>query len=616
MGTQLHPIKVRDLDLQQYLLVKSVMMIRSLKAYKNYSCEFPFEEFLHIKELSDQLKDDYAYLIYPSLHRQFRMYPQELTQYPAMIAVFEKRVSRIERNDKDVYYVLKNFYTLDRENTEGSRLLAFNAHSVDVADEGLPVFHDNTDELLSAMDGLLELMEASHFEDNEWYQRLTDSRQMIVQREDGLRLLHNLGLYDCSNLRHALSAAGVMEAELQEVFSFYTDSVKVFAMSVVNGVYEKTYIEPVVKRTRAVEPVKPVVAPQRPKMAPQPPVKPKPSSPPKSNPLYKQESRNMRWRYRQQILQEMEQKQNEVNVQPEPVKNHTDEQREEKNATIRRNVLWYIAAMLALVGAAWLVKYSVTGSATISVGVISAIIIRNLHRLKTGYEYSEAHPRWFVLTLVFTALFGTLFGFLVCKWFSDYVYDATHGTITPWGLWGLMAVMMAAVYWYSREQRKKKTGKAKRPYTFLMVVSVCLVVSQCVGSISSSRHIDQRQWEKSYSAVETIDEGSENMRYETMLVGTWVRNADVLGARQVVDEFRADGSWQQGSADGIQSKGNWSYLGNGEIRIQETWVVVGEMQSTSANEWILRIDNLQDDEMTVQKGNLTVTYKRMKTDSK
>ena len=307
----------------------------------------------------------------------------------------------------------------------------------------------------------------------------------------------------------------------------------------------------------------------------------------------------------------MEQKKNGTNVETEPVPDTTNKQRKEKNVAIRKNVLWYVAVMLALVGAILLAEYSVTGSVALSVGIITAIITRNVHRLKTGYEYDEAHSRWFVLTLAFTALLGTLLGFVVCQKFSGYVYEVSNGSMTPWSLFALVTVVMAVVFGYSNELRKKKEGKAKRPYTFLMVISACLVVSQCVGSISSSRDIDYEQWKKSCNDVEITDEATTDRRDETMVVGAWVHNADILGVKQVIEEFRNDGTWQQGNADGIQSKGRWTYLGDGEVRIQETWIVVGETQSPSSNEWILRIDNLQDDEMTIHKGDFTMTYKRM-----
>jgi len=119
--------------------------------------------------------------------------------------------------------------------------------------------------------------------------------------------------------------------------------------------------------------------------------------------------------------------------------------REEKNAAIRKRVLWFVVGMLALVGIIMLAKYSLTGSVSISVGVISAIVIRNIHRLKEGFEYDDSQPRWFVPILTFTALIGTLVGFVLCKMFSDFVYNISSGVITPWILFAIVGILMAGL---------------------------------------------------------------------------------------------------------------------------------------------------------------------------
>ena len=93
MGNILYPIKKENLDLQLYLLVKTIMMIRSTKAYQKYSPEFHEEEQLGIKELAYQLRHNCVYLIFPSLHRQFRLYPKEISKYSTIIAVYDEKYS-------------------------------------------------------------------------------------------------------------------------------------------------------------------------------------------------------------------------------------------------------------------------------------------------------------------------------------------------------------------------------------------------------------------------------------------------------------------------------------------------------------------------------------------
>lgn len=55
MATILHPIRKEAIDKQLYLLVKIVMMMRSIKAYNAYSPEYPDEQ-MNLKQLAYQLK--------------------------------------------------------------------------------------------------------------------------------------------------------------------------------------------------------------------------------------------------------------------------------------------------------------------------------------------------------------------------------------------------------------------------------------------------------------------------------------------------------------------------------------------------------------------------------
>ena len=64
MATILHPIRKEAIDKQLYLLVKIVMMMRSIKAYNAYSPEYPDEEQMNLKQLAYQLKKDHVFMIY------------------------------------------------------------------------------------------------------------------------------------------------------------------------------------------------------------------------------------------------------------------------------------------------------------------------------------------------------------------------------------------------------------------------------------------------------------------------------------------------------------------------------------------------------------------------
>ena len=118
---------------------------------------------------------------------------------------------------------------------------------------------------------------------------------------------------------------------------------------------------------------------------------------------------------------------------------------------------------------------------------------------------------------------------------------------------------------------------------------------------------DYQEWKQKMDDMEPTWSKSD-------IIGTWVHNADILGARQVVEVFNADGTWQIGKEEGIVRKGNWSYIGNEQIEIQETWVAVGETQGRSDGKRILTIVYLHDDEIAFKDGEFFFTYKRMNVD--
>lgn len=170
--------------------------------------------------------------------------------------------------------------------------------------------------------------------------------------------------------------------------------------------------------------------------------------------------------------------------------------RYEKNRHIRKNVLIYLVVMLALVGIFLMAKYSFTGSVSISVGVISAIILRNVGMLKEGYDYGEPPPSWFVPLLVFSALITLFGGIILCNLLSKYLYEVTGGRITPWSLFAIVTSVMSGVFICSLVLMKGKKGNVSRFYIWLMLVAACLMVGQCVGSLSHSKDLEQEEWLK------------------------------------------------------------------------------------------------------------------------
>ena len=178
----------------------------------------------------------------------------------------------------------------------------------------------------------------------------------------------------------------------------------------------------------------------------------------------------------------------------------------ESNRLIKKQVLWFIAVMLIFAGLLMLTKYWLTGSVTISVGLITAIITRNVHRLMEGCQYDESQPRWFRMAIVLGGTIGTLLGIVLCQWLARLVYEATSHTITPWKLFFIVAIFMVGLFLYAYLERRANPRSSYRIYTSLMVFAGCLIISQCVGSISADKKNEQEKWEKSMNELVEVKE--------------------------------------------------------------------------------------------------------------
>ena len=470
MATYLYHIRKENLNQQLYLLVKAVMMIRSVKAYRNYKPEFPEEEHLHIKELSDQLQYEYAYLVFPSLHKSFRLLPQDITKYPAIIAVFKDKC-------------LKEFYTLDdKEKVDGGGWM-FTNHPVNDIDEDIPVFCDYFMDMIAAMDDVLDLMTGLQLDENDWYKRLVLSYNMLVEGEDGICILHNAGLFDFDALVDTLLSVSIDKQKTTDVLNSYGNSLRMFAMYAVNMGYNKTNNcqnntpkKPIVrqdaKQNKYVEPIRTVI-----------------KQTPSEDEIKVKEIESY---ITEQIKHEDTDKNKEVI-------------REKNNRRIIKNIVLYSGIILLFVGLLILAKYWLVGSVTISVGVFSAIIIRTIHHLKEGYEPSDSQPVWFRNLLLFTGIFSIFGGLVLCKKNSEQIYSLTNGGVTPWGLFAIVSILMVFLFLYSFIKKKSKRGKEARIYIFLMLISICFIIAQCGGSLTHNSNIEQEEWQKSIEDVDSLE---------------------------------------------------------------------------------------------------------------
>ena len=370
-----------------------------------------------------------------------------------------------------------------------------------------PFFHYNAEQLIQSIDNLLSVVKRARLTTGNWEQRLNTTRLMVGARVNELHILHNGGLFDYNLLGCLLDNSSLYKQQWLPRFNEYVSQLKVFAMFAANlswsnqgniELLDKAAVIPPfiaesmkkerqrrqnlqsgeqqVPHSRAGE-----VKDFTPLEQPEPTIT--------ENPVdYKEE----------QQLDSIIDK-----VFPQRYHPHDDSgnrkkemtlTQEEKNRKIMMLVCWYVVGMLVLAGIIMMAKYWLTGTVTISVGVISAMIMRHVQRLKEGYESENKHPKWFIPTLVFSAMMVTLVGFWGCKKLSEYLFTVSNGMITPWLLFAIVAAIMAVVFFSSRMLRKGKTGKAYRLYTVLIVFSCCLTVSQCVGSLTHSDHLQNEEW--------------------------------------------------------------------------------------------------------------------------
>ena len=100
---------------------------------------------------------------------------------------------------------------------------------------------------------------------------------------------------------------------------------------------------------------------------------------------------------------------------------------------------------------------------------------------------------------------------------------------------------------------------------------------------------------------------------EGIISGSWVIDSDVLGKNQPVEVFSKDGSWQRGNTEGLQRKGTWQYVWDGnQIKIQETEVTLGTTHESVNNERTITILYLGDDSIVCKEDNHQFVLKRVK----
>lgn len=324
----------------------------------------------------------------------------------------------------------------------------------------------NAPQMMQAIDRLLPLVREAALKKGEWQERLQVTRSMLGERVNELHILHNGGLYDYHVLEQLLSESGLDGGRWHEPFRDYVAQLKEFAMYAASlgwndyGSLESSdnYVEV---------------------------------------PPYIKEA----WDEERQRRKDMV-----LTVAPAPQRVSTakskakDKARKENNRAIVKRIMWYVAGMLGLVGLIIMAKYWLTGTVTVSVGVITATIVQYVQRLKAGYEEDNKHPRWFMPALIISALTATSAALFPGRMMSEYVYAMSDGEITPWTFFAVVALCLSGVAVCAWVLRKGKEGSKYRIYTFMMIISIALLVGQCAGSMGHAKQVEGAKAERSDTA--------------------------------------------------------------------------------------------------------------------
>ena len=179
-----------------------------------------------------------------------------------------------------------------------------------------------------------------------------------------------------------------------------------------------------------------------------------------------------------------------------PENNNRFEGRSRNNWRVIRRVTLYTLSILAIVLiGSWLI-YIYKGTAVFIGGGIVGLVTYHTMRLSADYEH--LHPDWFRRCLLFFAIFAVWVFMFLGRWMVFFVYDLTNGAIGAGYSFLIVAVLMVVLFfWALRGRRRAADEKAARPYSFLIVLSVVILLGQALGSIVAGDHIANMEWEQS-----------------------------------------------------------------------------------------------------------------------
>ena len=151
-----------------------------------------------------------------------------------------------------------------------------------------------------------------------------------------------------------------------------------------------------------------------------------------------------------------------------------------------------MVGILFILGVIWLYQYSRTGTIITISGALLGIIIHKVRQLAQDYQFN--HPLWFRTFISYMGILVAFGGIVICSNLSRFICEASDGMLGPALSFACIAALMAGVFAWSYQKSKHLEEKARRIYTLLMVFSACMIMAQCIGSITYSRDRELEQW--------------------------------------------------------------------------------------------------------------------------
>ena len=223
MNYKLYPVRKRDLEKPLYLLVKAAILTHSYEVMSAYFLEFDEEAALDLKQLFFDHATHRCFLIFPSRHKLFRLFPSEVTRHHAIIAVYDKAKAG-----------LLGYYTLDSREVGNGQPLALNWHDWNMEEVPIPVFPKNAYELLQSARQVMQVLEAHGLASCEWHERLATVCRLLENEGDKMHILHNGGLYDHKVLRQFLKEQGLEQPSVVEALDELVSQLEHYAMYAVS----------------------------------------------------------------------------------------------------------------------------------------------------------------------------------------------------------------------------------------------------------------------------------------------------------------------------------------------------------------------------------------------